>query len=80
MEASARHECKDRALGNARFPHSNSYDPKWILDNQMGLNPLWLTERVCEKMPLAPGMHLLDLGCGKGLSNIFLVKEYDVQG
>jgi cyclopropane fatty-acyl-phospholipid synthase-like methyltransferase len=80
MEASARHEYKDRALGNARFPHSNSYDPKWILDNQMGLNPLWLTERVCEKMPLAPGMHLLDLGCGKGLSNIFLVKEYDVQG
>ena len=45
----------------------------------MGLNPLWLTEWVCEKMPLAPGMRLLDLGCGKGLSSIFLAKEYDVQ-
>jgi cyclopropane fatty-acyl-phospholipid synthase-like methyltransferase len=78
MNASARQEYQDRALRNERFPRSNSYDPKWILDNQMGFNPLWLTEWVCEKMPLAADMRLLDLGCGKGLSSIFLVKEYDV--
>jgi cyclopropane fatty-acyl-phospholipid synthase-like methyltransferase len=79
MEASAGHEHCERALSNERFPRSNRYDPKWILENQMGLNPLWLTEWVCERMPLAPGMRLLDLGCGKGLSSIFLAKEYDVQ-
>jgi SAM-dependent methyltransferase len=79
MEASVRHEHQDLALGNERFPRSSSYDPKWILDNQMGLNSLWLTEWVCEKVPLAPSMRVLDLGCGKGLSSIFLVKEYDVQ-
>lgn len=78
MATSAKQE-NDLALSHERFPRSNSYDPKWILDNQMGLNPLWLTEWVCEKMPLAPGMRLLDLGCGKGLSSIFLVNEYDVQ-
>ena len=28
------------ALKNARFPRSGGYDPQWIIDNQMGLNPL----------------------------------------
>ena len=34
------------ALRNERFPRSNRDDPKWIIENQMGLNPLWLTEWV----------------------------------
>jgi len=45
----------------------------------MGLNPLWLTEWLCKKMPLGSGMRVLDLGCGKGLSSIFLAKEYGVR-
>ena len=45
MEASAGHESGDLALSNERFPRSNRYDPKWILDDQMGLNPLWLTDK-----------------------------------
>jgi cyclopropane fatty-acyl-phospholipid synthase-like methyltransferase len=45
----------------------------------MGLNPLWLTEWLCEKTPLTPGLRVLDLGCGKALSSIFLAKEYGVQ-
>ena len=79
MEASARHESGELALSSEQFPRSNSYDPKWILDNQMSLSPLWLTEWVCEIMPPAPGMRLLDLGCGRGLSSVSLVQEYDVQ-
>jgi len=55
------------------------YDSDWIIKNQMGLNPLWLTEWLCEKMPLTSGMRVLDLGCGKALSSIFLAKEYRVQ-
>ena len=66
-------------LKSKRFPRSNEYDPQWIISNQMGLNPLWLTEWVCEKITLAPGMRILDLGCGKALSSIFLAKEYGVQ-
>jgi cyclopropane fatty-acyl-phospholipid synthase-like methyltransferase len=75
----ASHQDQSSALNSVRFPRSSAYDAKWIIDNQMGLNPLWLTEWVCEKMPLAPGMRVLDLGCGKGLSSIFLAKEYGVQ-
>ena len=62
-------------LRNERFPRSNRYDPKSIIDNQMGLNPLWLTEWVCEELALQPDMRVLDLGCGKGLSSIFLARE-----
>ncbi len=66
-------------MRNDQFPRSNNYDLKWIIDNQMGLNPLWLTEWACEKVSLSPGMRVLDLGCGKGLSSIFLAKEYNVE-
>ena len=53
-------------LISTQFPRSNGYDPQWVINNQMGLNPLWLTEWLCEKMPLTPGMRVLDLGCGTG--------------
>lgn len=69
----------DLALNSDRFPRSNHYDTQWIIENQMGLNPLWLTEWVCEKTDLSPGLRVLDLGCGKGLSSIFLAKEYGVE-
>jgi SAM-dependent methyltransferase len=66
-------------LRSERFPRSNAYDSLWVINNQMGLNSLWLTEWLCEKMPLTPSMRVLDLGCGKGLSSIFLAKEYGIQ-
>ena len=66
-------------LNSKRFHRSNEYDPQWIITNQMGLNPLWLTEWLCESVPLRSGMRVLDLGCGKALSSIFLAKEYGVQ-
>lgn len=75
----ARNISPNNTLDHPRFPRSNRYDPQWILENQMGLNPLWLTEWVCEEIVLQPGMRVLDLGCGRGLSSIFLAKEYGVQ-
>jgi SAM-dependent methyltransferase len=69
----------ENPLRSEKFPRSNKYDPEWILANQMGLNPLWLTEWVCQEIILAPGRRVLDLGCGKGLSSIFLAKEYGVE-
>ena len=60
------------------FPLASQYDPLWIIENQMGLNPILLTEWLCQAMDLKPGMRVLDLGCGKGLSSVFMAKEYDV--
>jgi SAM-dependent methyltransferase len=45
----------------------------------MGPNVLWLTEWLTNDMDLQPGMRVLDMGCGKALSSLFLAHEYDVQ-
>lgn len=66
-------------LKNDRFPLSAKYDPEWVLKGWMGPNVLWLTEWLGEKMELKPGMRVLDMGCGKALSSVFLAKEYGVQ-
>lgn len=62
-----------------QFPRSAGYDLEWILENQMGPNVLWLTESLTQVMELKPGMRVLDMGCGKALSSIFLAKEFDAQ-
>jgi SAM-dependent methyltransferase len=59
-----------------RFPRSATYDPDWFRSNQMGPNPLWLSEWLSEAMELRPGMRVLDLGCGKALSSVFLAREF----
>ena len=52
---------------------------KFIEENKMpGPNALWLIEIMCEKMDLKPGMRVLDMGCGMGLTSIFLAKEFGV--
>lgn len=66
-------------LKNGRFPRSAKYDPEWVLKGWMGPNVLWLTEWLCAKMVLKPGMRVLDMGCGKALSSVFLAKEFGVQ-
>lgn len=66
-------------LVEPRFPRASTYDADWILRNQMGPNALWLTEWLTQAMPLSPGMRVLDLGCGKGLSSIFLAREFGAQ-
>lgn len=72
-------EGRDDQFQPAEFPRSAKYDRDWVLDNMMGSNALWLTESLAEGMDLSPGMRVLDMGCGKGLSSIFLAKEYGAQ-
>ncbi len=45
----------------------------------MGPNAVWLTEWLSQGLDLQPGMRVLDLGCGKALSSIFLAREFGVQ-
>ncbi len=49
------------------------------MENLMGPNALWLTEALTQVMELKPGMKVLDMGCGKAASSIFLAKEFGVQ-
>lgn len=61
-----------------KYPRTKKYDNRWIEENWMGPNPLWLVEEVCENLVLRPGMKVLDMGCGKAITSIFLAKEYGV--
>jgi len=70
----------DTRLLSDRFPRSNKYDPEWLVAGcSGGANPLWLTEWLASAVELRPGMRVLDLGCGRALSSIFLSLEFEVE-
>jgi cyclopropane fatty-acyl-phospholipid synthase-like methyltransferase len=66
-------------LALARFPRASSYDPRWLINNVMGPQPLWLMEWLCTELDLPSGARVLDLGCGKAITSIFLAREYGVR-
>jgi SAM-dependent methyltransferase len=45
----------------------------------MGPCAVWLTEALCQTMQLEAGMRVLDMGCGKAMSSVFLAREFGVQ-
>ncbi|WP_210463427.1 MULTISPECIES: SAM-dependent methyltransferase [Rufibacter] len=61
------------------FPRSTQYDPTWVREHSMGENVLFNLESITSLIPLQKGMRVLDLGCGKAASSIFLAKEFGVQ-
>ncbi|WP_432945900.1 SAM-dependent methyltransferase [Kribbella sp. CA-253562] len=66
-------------LKRPEYPLSSKYDPAWVVANDMGPHPLWLLEDLARDLELRPGMRVLDLGSGKGVTSVFLAKEYGVQ-
>lgn len=58
------------------YPRSSSYDVDWLMKNMMGPNPLWLIEGLAKVMEIPSDAFILDLGCGKAVTSIFLAKEY----
>jgi len=70
----------DRRLVSERFPRSSQYHPDWIIASASGgANSLWVTEWLTTALDLRPGMRVLDLGCGRASSSIFLRREFAVQ-
>jgi SAM-dependent methyltransferase len=69
----------DVRLQRERFPRSSQYHPAWVIKNGMGSNPLWMAEWLASVMDFRTGMRVLDLGCGRAVSSIFLAREFDVQ-
>jgi cyclopropane fatty-acyl-phospholipid synthase-like methyltransferase len=64
---------------NHRFPRSSRYNFDWIKEGAMGSNVLWMTEWLSERLELRPRMRVLDLGCGKAKSSVFLAREFGVE-
>src|SRR5216684_4236826 len=69
----------DKRLVSERFPRSSKYHPEWVIASASGgANALWLTEWLASALDLRPAMRVLDLGCGRASSSIFLRREFGV--
>jgi SAM-dependent methyltransferase len=74
------HMATDERLILERFPRASKYHPEWVLaSSSSAANALWLTEWLAEALDLRPGMRVLDLGCGRAMSSIFLCREFGMQ-
>jgi SAM-dependent methyltransferase len=70
----------DDRFASPYFPLASRYHPDWIVSSVSGgANSLWLMEWLASSMGLRPGMRVLDLGCGRAASSIFLHREFGVQ-
>jgi cyclopropane fatty-acyl-phospholipid synthase-like methyltransferase len=70
----------DGLLAPDQFPRSSQYHPEWVLASASGgANALWLTEWLAPALGLRAGMRVLDLGCERACSSIFLRREFGVQ-
>jgi len=61
-----------------RFPRSSRYDPEWVIRLDMGPHPLWQLEDLLPDLGLCAGDRVLDLGCGRGATAVFLAQEAGV--
>jgi len=61
------------------FPRTAKYDKRWIRENALGENALCQAESLARHLPFISGMRVLELGCGKATSSIFLAREFAVQ-
>ena len=67
-----------KALIKAKYPLTATYEYQWTKENSLGSNAVLLAESLSRVMDLKPGMRVMDMGCGKAVSSIFLAKEFGV--
>ena len=63
----------------AHFPRAAKYDPQWVRENALGENALCQAEALARHLPFRAGTRVLDLGCGKATSSIFLAREFGLE-
>ena len=54
-------------------------DNCFLQENMMGPNAWRIAEELTKNLPLRPGMRVLDLGCGRGLTTVFLAQTFGVE-
>jgi SAM-dependent methyltransferase len=61
------------------YPELAGYTPDEIYEDCMGGGALYLAVQMVRTMDLKPGEIVLDLGCGKGTTSVFLARHYGVK-
>jgi SAM-dependent methyltransferase len=64
-----------RSPNRADYPELRGYTRDELYEDCMGGGALYLAARMARTMRLDPGGTLLDLGCGKGTTSMFLVRH-----
>ena len=64
------------AKAELQYPRSSKYSQEGFLSMMTGPNPLKLTEELLEGNLIREGGTVCDLGCGSGLTSLFLAREY----
>ncbi|MCQ2560329.1 MAG: class I SAM-dependent methyltransferase, partial [Clostridia bacterium] len=59
-----------------QYPKAEKYNNPVFNELIMGPNPIKLEEELLQKHQIPAGATVLDLGCGRGVTSVFLVKEY----
>ena len=62
-----------------KYPKSSKFNLEWMKKNEMGPNSVWLMEYLTNNIEINKTMKILDIGCGKAISSIFLAKEFETQ-
>lgn len=61
-----------------KFFTDEKENKQFLLENMMGPNAVMLAEELTKNITLTKDMRILDLGCGTGLTSIFLAKTFGV--
>lgn len=62
-----------------KYTLANKYNINLIKDKIMGPNPIKLAEELLTIQPIPKDSTVLDLGCGRGVTSIFMAKEYGLK-
>lgn len=83
-EAGSRSKCREareafRMVDRREYPELEGYSVGQIWKDSMGPGGLYLATKMARKLNLRAGDLVMDLGCGKGATSVFLAQRYGVK-